>query len=139
MEPRALQIGAWSYTTELPVLRYLCNKCNKGFTGLTWYGKKVRHVKILARCGMPRHAAACCGMLQNPHQQLPESGAAACCGMLLPLVLAGGGKNGGKMTIFNDQKTSIAYRQGPKSVSGVPELYRNPNALVRLTPAAARF
>ena len=27
-----------------------------------------------------------CGMLQNPHQQLPESGAAACCGMLLPLV-----------------------------------------------------
>ena len=27
-------------------------------------------------------------MLQNPHQQLPESGAAACCGMLLPLVLA---------------------------------------------------
>ena len=50
--------------------------------------KKVHHVKILARCGMPRHAAACCGMLQNPHQQLPESGAAACCGMLLPLVLA---------------------------------------------------
>ena len=40
--------------------------------------KKVRHVKILARCGM----------LQNPHQQLPESGAAACCGMLLPLMLA---------------------------------------------------
>ena len=33
------------------------------------------------------HAAACCGMLQNPHQQLPESGAAACCGMLRPLVL----------------------------------------------------
>ena len=31
--------------------------------------KKVRYVKILARCGM----------LQNPHQQLPESNAAACC------------------------------------------------------------
>ena len=28
-------------------------------------------------------AAACCGMLQHPHQQLPESGVAA-----LPLVLA---------------------------------------------------
>ena len=35
-----------------PVLRHLCNK---GFTGLTCYGKKVRHVKILARCGMLRH------------------------------------------------------------------------------------
>ena len=32
------------------ILRHLCNK---GFTGLTCYEKKkVRHVKILARCGM---------------------------------------------------------------------------------------
>ena len=51
--------------------------------------QKVRHVKILARGGMLRRAAACCGRLQNPHQQLPESGTAACCGMLLPLVAGG--------------------------------------------------
>ena len=44
--------------------------------------KKVRHVKILARCGMLRHAAARCGMLQNPHVQLQKKGGAACCGML---------------------------------------------------------
>ena len=31
-------------------------------------------------------AAACCGMLQNPHQQAPKTGAAACCGMLQLLV-----------------------------------------------------
>ena len=53
-----------------PILRCLCNK---GFTGLTCYEKKVHHVKILARCGMLRHAAARCGTLRH---------AAACCGML---------------------------------------------------------
>ena len=37
---------------------------------------------------MLRRAAACCGMLQNPHEQAPESGAAACCGMLQLLVPA---------------------------------------------------
>ena len=31
---------------------------------------------------MLRHSAACCGMLQNPHQQAPKLGSAACCGML---------------------------------------------------------
>ena len=65
------------------VLRCLCNK---GFRGLTCYEKKVRHVKILAR-DMLRHASKPpptapriwrCGMLRH---------AAACCGMLLPLVL----------------------------------------------------
>ena len=33
-------------------------------------------------------AAACCGMLQNSHQQATKSGAAACRGMLQPLVPA---------------------------------------------------
>ena len=39
---------------------------------------------------MPRHAAACRGMPQNPHQQEAKSEAAACRGMPLPLVLACG-------------------------------------------------
>ena len=33
-------------------------------------------------------AAACCGMLQNPHVQLQKMGAAACCGMLRLHMLA---------------------------------------------------
>ena len=37
-----------------PVLRYLCNK---GFTGLTWYGKKSPPCENF---GSLRHAAACC-------------------------------------------------------------------------------
>ena len=39
-------------------------------------------------------------MLQNPHQQLPESGAAACSGMLLPLVLASRGPLGGEKSTY---------------------------------------
>ena len=50
--------------------------------------KKVRHVKILARCGMLRHAAACFKTPTNSSQTLALRHAAACCGMLLPLVLA---------------------------------------------------
>ena len=50
--------------------------------------KKVRHVKILARCGMLRHAAACFKTPTNSSQNLALRRAAACCGMLLPLVLA---------------------------------------------------
>ena len=50
--------------------------------------KKVRHVKILARCGMLRHAAACFKTPTNSSQNLALRHAAACCGMLLPLVLA---------------------------------------------------
>ena len=44
--------------------------------------KKVRHVKILARCGMLRHAAACfkTPMCSSKKQVLRH--AAACCGML---------------------------------------------------------
>ena len=62
-----------------PVLRHLCNK---GFTGLTCYEKKVRHVKILARCGMLRHASKPpptapriwrCGMLRH------AAAVGACC------------------------------------------------------------
>ena len=49
--------------------------------------KKVRHVKILARCGMLRHAAACFKTPTNSSQNLALRHAAACCGMLLPLVL----------------------------------------------------
>ena len=67
-----------------PVLRHLCNK---GFTGLTCDGKKSPPCENFA---LLRHAAACCGMLQNPHQQLPESGAAACCGMLRHAAAVGG-------------------------------------------------
>ena len=37
---------------------------------------------------MPRHAAACCGMLPNPYVQLQKMGAAACCGMLRLHMLA---------------------------------------------------
>ena len=70
-----------------PVLRHLCNK---GFTGLTWYGKKSPPCENFGSLRMLRHAAACCGMLQNPHQQLPESGAAACCGMLRHAATVGG-------------------------------------------------
>ena len=33
------------------------------------------------------YRSACCGMLQNPLQQAPQTGAAACCGMPQPLVL----------------------------------------------------
>ena len=42
--------------------------------------KKVRHVKILARCGMLRHAAACfkTPMCSSKKQVLRH--AAACCG-----------------------------------------------------------
>jgi hypothetical protein len=49
--------------------------------------KKVRHVKILARCGMLRHAAACFKTPTNSSQNLALRHAAVCCGMLLPLVL----------------------------------------------------
>ena len=52
--------------------------------------KKVRHGKILACCGMPRHAAACFKTPTNSSQNLALRHAAACCGMLLPLVLVHG-------------------------------------------------
>ena len=59
-----------------PVLRHLCNT---RFTGLTCYEKKSPPCENF---GLLRHAAACCGMLQNPHVQIQKKGAAACCGML---------------------------------------------------------
>ena len=59
-----------------PVLRHLCNK---GFIVSTWYEKKSPPRENF---GSLRHAAACCGMLQNPLVQLQKTGAAACCGML---------------------------------------------------------
>ena len=55
---------------------------------MTCYEKKVRHVKILARCGMLWHAAACFNTPTNSSQNLALRHAAACCSMLLPLVLA---------------------------------------------------
>ena len=48
--------------------------------------KADRHMN--AKKWMLRHAAACCGMLQNPHVQLQKKGAAACCGMLRLHLLA---------------------------------------------------
>ena len=42
--------------------------------------KADRHMN--AKKWMLWRAAACCGVLQNPHVQLQKKGAAACCGML---------------------------------------------------------
>ena len=47
--------------------------------------KEVRHVKILARCGMLRHAAAC---FKTPMCSSKKKGAAACCSMLRHAVAA---------------------------------------------------
>ena len=61
-------------------------QCNKGFTGLTWYGKKSPPCENF---GSLRHAAACFKTPTNSSQNLALRHAAACCGMLLPLVLGG--------------------------------------------------
>ena len=74
--------------------------------------KKVRHVKILARCGMLRHAAACFKTPTNSSQNLALRHAAACCGMLLPLVL-------GRNEKFWVDQVTVPHPPPPRERQGV--------------------
>ena len=70
MEPRTLGPGNLPLSYQ-PVPRYLCNK---GFTGLTWYGKKSPPCENF---GWLRHAAACFKTPTNSSQNLALRHAAA--------------------------------------------------------------
>ena len=85
--------------------------------------KKVRHVKILARCGMLRHASKPpptapriwrCGMPRH---------AAACRGMLLPLVLAVGhqatGSSASRVTPANHNVLQVTPRVNDSMPFGI--------------------